>query len=120
VRLGHPASFRNFAEILSAELGRHISKPYAIALEQGKRPIAEDIERALWRLAAKQDHKDPAVINARSVSVRTTRKIAEGAIITVDSKPCARVGCPESFVPSNPAQKYHSPYCREQHHKETK
>lgn len=120
VRLGLPVGFYRFAKILGEEMGRPISKPYAIALEQGKRPVTADIERALWRLAAKHDSADPDVMHARAVSIRTTHRIAEGALISADSKHCARPGCQESFVPSNPFQRYHSPYCREQYKAERK
>ena len=100
------------APLLSEKAKRHISKPYLIAMEQGKRPIPDDVERALWRLVAIHDEADPDIYNARQVTIRTTRNITAGAVITVDSRKCARPGCQESFVPSNPAQKYHSVFCR--------
>lgn len=120
VRLDRLESFSEFARLLSGLIGKHISKPYLIAMEQGKRRVSAEIECVLWRLAAQRDGKDPDVMHARAVSIRTTHRIAEGAIVTVDSKPCARPGCQESFVPSNPAQKYHSPYCRENYKSERK
>lgn len=111
-------SFAKFAATLSAITKRRISKPYFIAMEQGKRPITVEVERALWVLAAIHDKADPDIYNARQVVIRTTRQISAGAIITVDSKRCARPGCQECFVPSNPAQRYHSPYCRSQYKSE--
>lgn len=118
VRLDRLESFLEFSRLLSGLVGKHISKPYLIAMEQGKRRVSAEIECVLWRLAAQRDSADPDVMHARAVSIRTTHRIAEGALISADSKPCDRPGCQESFVPTNPFQRYHSPYCREQYRKE--
>lgn len=118
VRLERRDSFSKFSLALSAVVGKRISKPYIVALEQGKRPITPAIERALWRMAALLDSSDPDIINARPISVRTTYAVSENALITTDSKPCARPGCPENFIPRHPSQKYHSDFCRRQYERE--
>lgn len=120
LRLDLPASFRVFGLILRRAIEprarRGFSKAYVIALEQGKREITPEIAAAFWRIAAAHDEVDPTTATARTVSVWAMHDIG-GALIAGKAVKCFRPGCPVRFIKTSPAQKYHSPHCRVQHHK---
>jgi len=117
LRLSLSESFRVFGITLKRALDpqarRGFSKAYIIALESGKRKITPDIEIAFWRIAAAHDGVDPTTATASALTVYATENIG-GALVTGKAVPCARPGCPVKFVKTNPAQKYHSPWCRKQ------
>lgn len=117
LRLSLAESFRVFGFTLKNAIypqsKRGFSKPYVIALEQGKRPITPEISTAFQRIAAAHDDVDPTTATAITATVYATENIG-GALVTGCAVECARPGCKVRFVKTNPAQKYHSKWCRNQ------
>lgn len=123
LRLDLPASFRDFGLILKRALDpkarRGFSRSYVFALCQGQREITPEISKAYWLIVSALDDTDPTIALVRSVNVWATNDIS-GVLITGQAVQCARAGCPVRFIRTSPAQKYHSPYCREQYKAERK
>lgn len=89
------------------------SHAYILALESGKRPLTPDLAKAYQRIMAAHDGADPDAAVSQPMTVYAANDIA-GCVVTGSARQCARPGCRVRFVPHNPAQRYHSAWCRKQ------
>ena len=72
---------------------------------------SQKLVEAIFALGATIDGVPDIVASAKPVQVLAVGNIVPGAVILADSKPCARPGCPVSFVPRVPVQRYCSTQC---------
>lgn len=115
LRTGLGESYSQFALTLKKAIEpnatRGFSKTYIIQLEQGKRDITPEIQKAYWLIASAHDGVDPLLANAQQVTVWSVNEIA-GALVLAKAKECAKPGCKVRFVPTVPWQRFHAAGCR--------
>ena len=114
IRTARDESQSQFARTLAEMLGKtyHLSKTYISHMEAGRKPITDEIANACRTLAARLDGMNETQASARPYTIMSTRPIPPNTITTATLRPCALVGCPASFLPASPRQKYCKPECR--------
>jgi hypothetical protein len=113
--LGQVALYKEVAKRLSA-LAR--KQPpwgwrYIQCVEKGTLAPSQKLTRAVFSLGATLDGVPTLVANTEPVQVYARPgTVRPGSIILGESRACARPGCPVSFIPRVPWQKYCSSECR--------
>jgi transcriptional regulator with XRE-family HTH domain len=91
--------------------GRPYTRGYVSKIEAGTVPITAPIARAVSALAARMDGADDVLAQAREASVLAVNQLPPGTVVLGQARRCAVPGCPVTFVPLHPRQKYHSRMC---------
>jgi len=119
VRRALGLSQRAFGEVLwqtihgpkNGGAGRPYTRGYVSKIEAGTVPITAPIARAVSALAARMDHRDDVLAQAHEASVVAVNPLPPGTVVLGQARRCAAPGCPVTFVPVHPRQKYHSRAC---------
>jgi hypothetical protein len=113
--LGHVALYKEIARRLSAVARKQPpwGWRYIQGVEKGTIVPSQKLARAVYSLGATLDGVPTLVANTEPVQVYARPgSVRPGSIILGESKTCARPGCPVSFIPKVPWQKFCSSECR--------
>lgn len=113
--LGHVALYKEIAKRLSviAQKQPPWGWRYIQGVEKGTIAPSQKLTRAVFTLGATLDGVPALVADTEPVQVYARPgAVRPGSIILGESKTCARPGCPVSFIPKVPWQKYCCSDCR--------
>ena len=113
--LGHVALYKEIARRLSAVARKQPpwGWRYIQGVEKGTITPSRKLTRAVFSLGATLDGVPALVADTEPVQVYARPgAVRPGSIILGESKTCARPGCPVSFIPRVPWQKFCSSECR--------
>jgi len=77
----------------------------------GKLEASKRLTDAILRLGALLDGAPAEAIAGERVTILALGRVAAGAVVLADSRPCGNPGCRVEFVPRVPWQRFHSREC---------